>query len=319
MWHLLFIALFFACFENAHAFPDKNAKIVRGCTGWGFYAEFLWVLNHLHCAVRTNKTPVVYWDSSFAYYLNTGYNGSTNCWEYYFEPVSSLSYKAGDHLYKLLFYPEDNPFTVLWNYDQYIDNLALLKNEQGNKVLKVTSGKFPRGTQYPVGNQHLYNETFRKYVKEKLIDRFIRPKKQILDQVEFFYQRSMAGKKTIGIHLRGDFVWSEVPFVPTRFLLSEANSYADGNTQYFIATDQQPLLEEAKKGLKGKVIFFDAQRFNHSTAPIAGGSKLHPILGENVIIEMLLLSRCDYLIHTVSNVSTTVLYFNPTLKHTMLY
>lgn len=295
-----------------------SVQLVRGCEGWGFYAEFLWVINHLHYAIRHNKVPVIYWGSDFAYYQEPGYNKSTNCWEYYFEPVSNISYEEDDIVIKQHWY-DDNNFSALWNYGQYIENLPLLDIIAGNKVVKVTSKSFGKGEKYPVGNDHLYGQEFRTYVKEKIIDRFIHLKKPILDKIEAFYQKYMAGKKTIGIHLRGSFLGNEVPAVPLSEILREANLQADETTQFFIATDQIPLLEEAKKWLNGKVIFFESDRFNNTTSPIAGGQKLDPILGENVIVEMFLLSRCDYFIHTISNVSTTVLYFNPTLKHTVLY
>lgn len=290
-------------------------KFVRGCEGWGFYAEFLWVINHIQYCIVHQKTPVVYWGHPFAYYDPNGYNGSSNCWEYYFEPVSSLSYQEGDGLAKQHWYEN---FSVIWNYDQYIEHLGLIEADVENKFLKVAPGYFPRGERYPVIN-HLYNESFRKYIKERIIDKYIHPKKNIVAIIDDFYKKNMAGKKTVGIHLRGHFVWNEVPDVPIATMLAEANKHADGNTQFFIATDQLPLLEEAKKVLKGKVIYYESQRFHHTTSPIAGQAKLHPILGENVVIEMLLLSMCDHFIHTISNVSTTALYFNPTLKHTVFY
>lgn len=294
-------------------------KFVRGSSGWGFYAEFLWVINHLQYCITQNKIPVIYWGPSFAYYTPNGFAGSYNAWEYYFEAVSNLSYDPSDPLTTQLFYHDNSNFSSLWNYDQYIDNLHLLVPLPGNKIERVTHGNFPRGNPYQVGNQHLYNESFRSYVKENILNRFIKFKEKITTKVELFYNEQMRGKKTIGIHLRGQFLWGEVPMVANSYLFAEANKYADGKTQFFIATDQWPLLEDAKKQLKGKVIFFDCTRFDHSTAPVAGGTKLDPVLGENVLIEMLLLSHCDYFIHTISNVSTTALYFNPTLKHTVLY
>lgn len=293
-------------------------KAVRGSTGWGFFAEFLWAINHLHWCFTHNFTPVIYWGQPFAYFQNTGYNGTYNGWEYYFNSVSNASYKLGEHLFLDIFYP-DNNFTAIWNYPQYIQNLHLLINKPENKVIKVSNGKFPQTHSYPVSKHHLYNEEFRHYVKGTIIDKFIHIKKSVTDKLEAFYQKNMAGKRTIGIHLRGKFLGNEVPPISPDFLMYHANLFADGKTQFFIATDQAPLLEVAKKQLRGKVIFYESQRFNSTSSPVAGQAKLHPILGENILIEMLLLSRCDHLIHTLSNVSTTALYFNPVLKHTLLY
>lgn len=40
---------------------------------------------------------------------------------------------------------------------------------------------------------------------------------------------------------------------------------------------------------------------------------------EQVLIEAILLSKCDHFIHTPSQLSTAVLYFNPELSHTLIY
>jgi Flp pilus assembly secretin CpaC len=43
------------------------------------------------------------------------------------------------------------------------------------------------------------------------------------------------------------------------------------------------------------------------------------LLGEEVIIEAMLLSKCNFLIHGPSNVTTAVLVLNPYLKHVNIY
>ena len=70
-------------------------KAVRGCNNWGFFAEFLWVLNHLEWCIRTNQTPIVYWDNRFAYSRGQEYvPGKTNFWEFFFDQSSPLRYQS---------------------------------------------------------------------------------------------------------------------------------------------------------------------------------------------------------------------------------
>lgn len=298
---------------------NKPEKSVRGCRGWGFFADFLWVLNHLEYCITSNKTPVIYWGPNFAYYTPNGYNKSTNCWEYYFEPVSNLSYEKKDIIQSDLHY-KDN-FSVIWNYFQYVVNINLCAeatkhtfNFVSNVPVKISPHK------YPFGTKHLYDHEFRNFVKTELIDRFIKIKPSIQQKIDDFYQTKMLGKKTIGIHLRGKFLGNEVTYIPTAVIAHIANQYAQSsNYQFYIATDQEPLIKEAEKLLAGKVIYYQCDRFASTTSPIAGKQKLHPKLGEDVLIETILLSKCDFFIHTISNVSTTALYFNPDLDHLVLY
>lgn len=308
------------------AFDDMNdvdrhstGKLVRGSTGWGFFAEFLWALNHIHYCMTYRKTPVIYWGTSFSYYSPTGYNGANNGWEYYFEPVSTLMYYHGDPIHTPIFYHHDNNFSTLWDYVQYIQNLHQLSPADDVKVVKLSNYKFIYNGMYPVG-QHLYNKNFRKYVKHGILDPYIRIKKTIQNTINIFYAEYMHGKRTIGLHLRGKFIGNESPYVETTAFLNYVNQhFADGRTQFFVSTDQKHLLEEARNILKGKVIAYESQRFDATTSPIVGQAKLHPILGENVLIEAVLLSHCDHIVHGLSNVSTAALYFNPNISHTLLY
>lgn len=295
---------------------EAHEKFVRGCQGWGFFAEFLWVINHLDYCVTTGKVPIVYWNEHSSYYDPEGYNGSKNAWEYYFEPVSSLKYKNGDKLHVEHFYRDD--FSAICSYHLYIATLDLCSQEEKNNFIHVTQQNIKGKEKYPINDKHIYNEGFRKSIKKHVIDPFITLKSSLKNKIETFYEQKMRGKKTIGIHLRGKHAYGEVPFVPIKKILMEANKHYEPGVQFFIATDQTDLIVAANKILKGDVIFYECERFSQTTAP-KPGDKLHPKLGEDLIIETLLLSRCDFFVHTISNVSTAVLYFNPDLKHTVLY
>jgi hypothetical protein len=293
-------------------------KCVRGCLGLGFFAEFLWAANYLDYCLATNKVPVVYWDRAFPYYSPQGYNGTTNnAWEYYFEPVSSASYVAGDYVHR------DNAnnlgiASIFWDYHEYINYMYLCSVQQKLSFQQVTHAPRPQWVAYKKGNQHIYDEQWRAAVKKRVLDKFIKIKYPIQKKIDDFYIQKIANKKTIGIHLRGGHKFGEIPPVSISDLLTEANKHAGIGVQFFVATDQQPLLKKAKNELKGPVIYYDCERFAQSTAP-GFGDKLDPKLGEDVLIEALLLSHCDFFIHTISHLSTAVLYFNPALKHTVLY
>lgn len=290
--------------------PDNHQeKWVKGCSRWGFFAEFMWTLNHLEWCLTQNKIPVVYWDNASPYYEPEGYNGSTNAWEYYFEPVSKLSYEPGDTIHRTVAGPDQ--FRVNYGYNHYIRN----ENEP--------------------------TKEFRKWVKEQLINRYIKIKKPIKKKMDFFYKNNMKDKKTVGIHLRGKHLFNEIKPVPLSRIFSEANQYAEEGYQFFVATDQKKLLEEAKKNLKGKVIYYDCYRSDEGptfapiqsiTEELAHQSHISQFtgflgkvnynkakLGEEVLIEILLLSLCNKFICTISNVSLAVLYFNPDLEYTRLH
>lgn len=296
---------------------DKNNPIcVRGCLNWGFFAEFLFVINHLQYCEATNKIPIVYWDSQFAYHSKDGYNGSTNCWEYYFEPVSNQKRNSTDYLHRQEVY---NRFTSVWWYCQYLDNIHLLNREEQKSIVGVPLPFALAGDNkfFPTDFGHLYSKNLRHYVKS-LIDKYIKIKPSVQNKIDSFVNSQMKGKHVVGIHLRGSFIYNEVGTVPLELLCEEANKVAKEGTIFFVATDQAPLLEAAKRHLKGKVVAYNAYRQDKTTSPMRPG-QWPPEMGEDVLIETVLLSKCDHFVHTISNVSTSALYFNPNLPHTMLY
>ncbi|MDR3550121.1 MAG: hypothetical protein P4L31_01810, partial [Candidatus Babeliales bacterium] len=70
--------------------------------------------------------------------------------------------------------------------------------------------------------------------------------------------------------------------------------------------------------LKGrKIIYYDCFRSDNGN-PLHFRKPSPGQLGQDVLIEALLLSRCNALVHTYSNVSTGALYFNPTAKHVLV-
>lgn len=273
--------------------PDISKHVI-GCRGWGLFADFLWGINHLEYCSMSNKTPVMHWVKS-PYYEKEGYNGGNDVWSYYFEPVSNLTYNPGDVIHNERFPRGKENFTAI--YDLYED------------IIKDPS--------YPT-------KELRQQTKE-IMDRYVKLKPSVAIKIESFYQKEMVGKHTIGIHLRGKHVANEVKYPPLQEIFDEANKYATSQSQFFVATDQINLLNEAIKSLKGKVVYYNCFRTDKgSTAPAPSGF-FFPInyskarLGEDVLVETFLLSQCDIMIHTISNVPLVATYFNPELHGVRLY
>jgi hypothetical protein len=290
------LLLTFSClaFSNPIFSNTDTSKYVIGCRGWGLFADFLWSINHLEYCLISNKTPVMHWGKS-PYNEKGGYNGGNDAWSYYFEPVSNLTYSPGDVIHYERFPRGKENFTAI--YDVYRD---IVENPS-----------------YP-------SKELRQQTKE-IMDRYVKLKPSVALIIESFYQKKMAGKHTIGIHLRGQHAFNEFKYPPLQEIFNEANKYATSKSQFFIATDQINLLNEAIKSLKGTVIYYDCFRTDKgSTAPTPSGF-LFPInyskarLGEDVLVETFLLSQCDVMIHTISNVPLVATYFNPELHGVRLY
>lgn len=266
-------------------------KHVIGCRfKVGLFSNFLRVINHLDWCIKNDKIPVVYWDKESSYYSPEGYNESMNGWEYYFEPVSDQTYNAGDVIHR--------------SYCSVDGKIVV------NYTLEIPIGLSPE---------------IRYYVYNNLITPFIKPNQIIQNKVDAFFDKHLAGNYTIGIHIRGTDKAIEIKPVPVETIIQIANDLAAQipNCQFFVATDDNALLEIAKNTLNGKVIYYDSHRSTNGK-PIHNGNdkpsdNSKAILGEEVLIETLLLAKCNKFIHTASNVSISALLFNPELENVFLF
>ncbi len=253
----------------------------------GLFSGLFAVLNSIDWCEKSGYQPVVFWDARSPYYVENGYKGSSDVWEYYFEPISSGHREQGDRVIESYSGPS--------NVDYLIAPLPFI---QCTPVV---------------------DKPYRSRVNA-LINKYIRVKPYILEKVKNYHAKYLFRKKTIGIHLRGTDKYKEIGD-PVE--LSVIWNYANGlvkqhpNCQFFVATDEQRLLDEAKISLKAPVLCYDSYRSLDGEPMHLYADKRYSKakMGEEVLIEALLLSQCDKFIHTCSNVSCAVIFFNPELDY----
>jgi hypothetical protein len=83
-----------------------------------------------------------------------------------------------------------------------------------------------------------------------------------------------------------------------------------------LATDDLNVIGKFKEIFGERLIFCDNfTRSDSGEALHLSSSVNRPKIGEEVLIECLLLSKCNVLIHSRSNVASVALYINPDLSH----
>lgn len=283
--------LLFAEFSlGAHPFDYFNAHVGKkfvigsnGAGGPGFFSDFFAALNNLLWCEKNGKTPVIHWGEESRYYQKEGYNGQTNVWRYYFEPVSELEPEPTD--------PESHSY-IAPNAD-------------------LVPGIFETACQYLLkGNRRQNIQAF--------IEKYVKVNSIVQEKIDDFYNAHMKGKTTIALHLRGTDKYKEIDPVNISEILAYANSYAKQypSYQFLVCTDEEDILQEAIKSLDGKVIYYDSCRSkNGKPLHLSPGEYSRAKLGEEILIETMLMANSDMLIHTCSNVSYAALFFNSQLKN----
>ncbi len=275
-----FIFLFLIQTLFASLFAEEKF-VIGNCPKEGFFSSLCSALNNIMWAEKNGKVPVMHWDETFCHYQKEGWRGSLQPWEYYFEPVSHLSYESTDSVYRVYGAPDNFNLPMVFVRDQ---------------------AKF---------------DELRMDAKNA-IDKYIKVRPEILEKVDLFYQTHMANAVNIGIHMRGTDRAAKNKWALPEDMIEEAKKLAaelPGKIQFFIATDEECYLDLAKKSLKG-IVYSDSTRSQdgsplHFSSPQKG---LLAQLGEEVLIEGLLLAKCDYLLHSMSAVPLAVMMMNPSIK-----
>lgn len=157
----------------------------------------------------------------------------------------------------------------------------------------------------------------------RLIGRYIHPKKHIAQKVDQFFKQHLKGYRIIGVHYRGTDKKTESPRVLYKVVFTAIQEQIDAwvsedphvKFKIFIATDEKAFITRARQVWGDVVCCQDAIRSGNEEPIHLQATVMHSsyLLGEEAMIDMLLLSKTDFLIRTSSNLGLWSTYFNPHL------
>jgi len=302
--------------------------------GVGLFSMFTQVMTVFDVFPSENK--IVHWNANSLYWEPDGWNGARhNVWEYYFEPTSNVGFQSlikGEYQTHKLNTWSDFHNKWLYNNDYTpiipeLENLTVAQAQSlvDKEEVYITSGHMNRKTGWGGAG---WSESDRPYLK-KLIDSYVRVKPAVMAKVDAFYNEHMAGRRVVGIHFRGTDKHTELMHIgdydgkgerPIGEYLKTLNSI-DKDALVYLATDCQKAFDISKMYLGGRLLSHKGwYRSVDNTNPYLKRHKSNKALhGEQVIMDWLLLSKCDYFIHGFSNMSATALFMNPTMPHFNVY
>jgi len=247
----------------------------------GFFSNFRTVLGLLHTCEIGGHKPSVRFELGEACYRDPVKMGHCNWWNYYFEPINQ------------------NP---------------------GSKKLKKLTSDY----KYEI---RLTKVKIRRERGYKLIKRHIILREDIKQSINKFYAAHMTKCKVIGIHVRGtdSYLWlkknREKSFYNINKVIKQLKTtYGKyDNCKIFVASDQHQYVQKIRKYFgSDKILITDSVRSRtrsnvHNDDKISGYQK-----GLGALTDCILLSKCDYLVLSRSNLSKVALYYNPKVQHEYL-
>lgn len=262
--------LSFKSFGNINR--NKVFYVIRRYPTAGLFSNITFILNHLRICDQMNFIPII----DMRYYP-TLYNEpnlikkTKNAWEYFFKKLNNYSLKK--------VYKSKNVF------------LSSLRFEK-NMALDMT------------------DTSLSKYFNK------IKVRKDIIKKKNIFLKKEFDKKnKVLGVHFRGSTYKTARghAFPPTIKLMIKNIEKLMQKYKYnkiFLVTEEQKFLDALKKKFNNKLIYYNSFRMNKLDS-----FKIYPrrnhryLLGKEILIETLILSKCQGLTYIKSNVISAAIRF----------
>ena len=150
-----------------------------------------------------------------------------------------------------------------------------------------------------------------------LIQKYIFVKKEILEEVDKFCEENFFGDLIVGVHYRGTDKKIEVPRVSYEKMVHEIqdkmSNHEHEEFKIFVATDEENFVNYMVNQF-GENVCYVKDTVRSTNGKPTHYIRKHPYqCGKDAMIDALILSRCDILIKTSSNLSRWSTYFNPTM------
>lgn len=157
----------------------------------------------------------------------------------------------------------------------------------------------------------------RSYNRQKayqLIKKYIHLKPTIAKKIDDFVANNFKDYFILGIHYRGTDKISEAPRVPYEAVLEAIEKQVtllDFDYRIFIATDEIEFINFISSKFPEKIIYRKETTRSENRNPVHVKSQNPYKVGEDALIDSVLLSKTNLLMRTSSNLSLWSTYFNP--------
>ena len=289
----------------------------------GMFADFVAVIGAIHYG-KINGAAGIYVDYTNEWYVDRKYG--PNWFDYFFEPSIILN--------PSLVNPEEVHFNSwvarygkIGSFSQVVKNQDVLPSNDDNKMDKMFQD-FP----YPV-NGNIGLDKVR-----SIVYNHIKIKQRVSNKVDKILEMNNIDQNIflIGLHYRGTdkinvFPYERPPMSYYKYYVNQIlKKYQPKQYRIFVATDSSDFIEYVEKIWPNDEAFYLKNNPRLSDYDITartfykGGlhksSSFTPYeKAESAMLDMLLLSKCNYLIKNRSSLSDTSLAFNKDLKYILFF
>lgn len=288
--------------QKRKAIPPSELTIYSHL-GAGFFAELNKVIdNILHYESQNLQKIYVDWSQEFFPYKDDPF---ANGWDLYFEPIQAT-------FSPLVEIPSSRKHGSAMHYHELHDQGCIAHWIEYEKALPY------------------------RLKANRVIEQYIEIKTHILDKLDTIVKENMEGFYCVGAHIRyGSDHVQEAPAGTPKLqdYIDEIKAVLEekglDKVKVYLATDSHYVVDLFKEEFSDILLYITAFRAQYRDEPhlIYGradywqehkeewhSKKPGYYGGETVLLDCLLLSKCDIFLHSSSNVSDFVSYFNPYIR-----
>jgi len=308
---------------------DKSDRLHVMCErDVGLFSLLQQVIANVPWALAEGRTPIAHFGRRTCYWTPNSYRGRDSVWEYYFDPLVATHPAASipDHARAAMSSEPPSPYDIGY---QTSASCFVTSHFGDHSDLSGATMSIPYEWDDP-------SDSLRGEAKS-VLDRFVRPRPYIQVKADRFAAKHMAGRRVIGVHARGTDAVSDQELRPHRRgslvlarYVAEIRRLLDvmPTAKVLVASDDELSLRYLRLAFPDRVIAHGSVRHRDGEAAgqgptgwlmpayIAANRDVAAQNGEDAVVEYLLLSRCDYLVHNGSSMARTVLLNAPNLPHT---
>lgn len=294
----------------------QDQKYLLICnTSDGLVAQINGVIIQLQYARRNGLTPIVYLHGrSYMFGAPNPYydaDKGPNVWDYFYEPIGP----SGEDLDRLI--EQGRVYTLTTASELNLlfrwDSRSQFMNPYGyfRSVENKADGAYPTD----------WWDTQRRRALSFFEDETIKFNRPILDQVDTFV-RDRFGENTLGLQLRGSdkFDFGVGPNlsrkVPPDEYFPHIDQYLSEHPEcekIFVATDQRQWLKILEEKYPGQILSFAEWSLSDSDENNFHLQQQKSTRGVEVVVDLLLLSRCDHIIKCHAGVGEMAMTLSPTV------
>ena len=290
---------------------QKEKFLLIKAWGCGFWSEVHHLLGQLLLSELTCRTPIILWGRNCLFRNDL----NTNVFSLFFQEISSIKLRD--------IKPSADIFPSKWNWDNiYDENISTWYGDSsrlaaqflfdrpeslvGSDFYSTISSIIPwidKSSKYfAKTDEELYSGLFRKYLK---------PAFGVAAKVESFWNRRMAGKPWVAVHVRGsDKSYESIHLAQTSaryFRFVDMIVELNPTIGVFVLSDSVLVIEEYKMRYGNRLVCTDVTR-SASNVGVHHMSDQDGIkIGEEVLLDTLLAVKCNYFIgNQESNVSLAI-------------